>query len=545
MAQPNKNLNLPLPGTNVGRHITDGEHWLLAGMTRYGKSQLALRWLVAKALAQNTAIVLFDPPGGLADLFVKHLAFHGQLKRVVWDRLANNQWCPGYDFLTPHTGPNAEELDLVSCTNFKSVILQHEGKYDARENQGISEGLDLYTGIQITVPHIPPFWFEEAFNTETAEHKVISAALEEAIKTAPSTRERTRREKLLRKFKVWSLMKGPQWLMYPGALVRRLRVLSRPWVRNRHGASFGLTAHLNNNQIWIVSSDHTGGIDYESSRFLFNMLLLKVFEHHRSGAQTNTFCVCDEIVKAGYLSSHFTAALSELAKRGLSLVPGVQNPARMSDDPLIQSDTWGNTHKAFCRLSGEGARMAAREISTANLNPHLIKYTEETWQNVIRQVPEKYKTVTKHGGENKHESVTEGERLINIHDREMVKRDVRYDFSEQDRLPEQELVNGKPGWFHFIGPQGVTQKLVYVPMLPRPFGNHPTYEQAFFDKACQFIFSGPAYRRPVIEEAQWTEPPSLPPIPAIPKPPPKGNGGAGKANGSSTPKRKPSGMKRR
>lgn len=508
------------------KRIKDGEHWLIGSMTRFGKSQLALRWMLEKATAGDTAVVLIDPPGTLAEEFVRHLAHRGLAGRLIWDRMTDNRNCPGYEFLTPNTGENAEELDRVACKNFKSFILQHEDKYDARQNKGIDQGLELYAAIQIQQPETPPYWFQHAFDPKSAEHKII--------------RSRIRDDKLLFKFVAWSNYKGTQWEMYPGALVRRLSVLAEPWVRARWGASYDFRAHLNGNGIAVFSGSLSGEIDIESLRFLCNMFTLKVLNHCRSGARTNTYFVGDEITKAGYLSAHLTAGLAELAKEpaGLSAVLLVQNPALMSADEQIQSDVMGNTFKAWGRLQADGARVASEGIGAAILDPKKVKYTRERYENVIRQEEEPYETVTRHKDS---ESVTKGKRTVNRHERERVTEDVPYTFDEQRQLVQQRIVGMGKGWFYFSDDEGVTPEPVYVPMLRRPFEKSPTLGDAFFRKACDLIFSGAAYRRPVTLEATWNEPVPERANDSTTSPPKKGAKGIPRSRTSRPSYRSPSG----
>ena len=292
--------------------------------------------------------------------------------------------------------------------------------------------------------------------------------------------------------------------MYPGALIRRIRLLSMPWVRARIGASFDYSEHLNNNGILIVSGNLKNQIHKDALRFLCNMHILMILQHVRGGPRNNTFLLCDELTKTGYLSEHYTAAHAELAKAGLSITSLVQNPAKMHLNEQIQSDLLGNTFKAWGRMQADGAELAAKNVGTAILNPDLIKYVEESWQNVMYPSDESYETVSVNDEGKK--TVTRGKRRVNDTVREKVERDVRYTFDEQVRLVAQKIVTLDKGYFYFEGPEGVTVQPMYIPMVTMPFAKLPLLAEGMYDKACRQIFSNSAYRKPVKVEAVWEGP---------------------------------------
>src|SRR5438132_13433219 len=76
-------------------------HTLVCGTSRSGKSEAELARLVPLARRNDCAIVLLDPPGTLAAKFLLHLHALGLDGRVIYDRLADTDRVPGYDWLTP------------------------------------------------------------------------------------------------------------------------------------------------------------------------------------------------------------------------------------------------------------------------------------------------------------------------------------------------------------------------------------------------------------------------------------------------------------
>src|SRR5436309_1163359 len=86
-------------------------HTLVCGASRSGKSEAELARLVPLARRKDRAIVLLDPPGTLATKFLLHLHALGLDDRVIYDRLADTDRVPGYDWLVPsaHNDPLQRE----------------------------------------------------------------------------------------------------------------------------------------------------------------------------------------------------------------------------------------------------------------------------------------------------------------------------------------------------------------------------------------------------------------------------------------------------
>src|SRR2546421_6423845 len=83
--------------------MPDIRHTFVCGATRCGKSEAELSRLVPLAKRGDCAIVLLDPPGTLARKFLLHLDLWGLTGRVLYDRLADTDRVPGYDWLPPST----------------------------------------------------------------------------------------------------------------------------------------------------------------------------------------------------------------------------------------------------------------------------------------------------------------------------------------------------------------------------------------------------------------------------------------------------------
>src|SRR5689334_1227195 len=143
------------------------EHILVCGATRSGKSEAQLARLMPLARASDRAIVVMDPPGGLAAKFLLHLDLLGLGARVLHDRLADTDRVPGYDWLTRSEHPDPLQRQAENderIREFAAVLLRRRGIQDTALapliEEGILAALRLYLHQSAPVP-LP--WLADVF----------------------------------------------------------------------------------------------------------------------------------------------------------------------------------------------------------------------------------------------------------------------------------------------------------------------------------------------------------------------------------------------
>jgi hypothetical protein len=443
---------------------SDIRHTFVCGTTRSGKSEAELARLVPLAKQGNAAMVLLDPPGTLARKFLLHLDLLGLTHRVLYDRLADTDRVPGYDWLSASTNPDPLQREAENDERirlFAEVILRRRGTQGTALTPLIEETVLAALGVyvhQATPAPLP--WLADIFDPQSE-----------------------RRGHLLRNCTEPELKRKLQDLGSLSLTARRTEtapaerilraVLQSPAFRVRSGKpTFDIGQFLDDRGILILDGNSKGNLSRDAMSVMMGAVILRVIEHARTGANNPIVLVLDEAVNANLLGLHESQALAEAGKWGLEVHVLVQDPFGFPT-PEIRSNVLQNCwrHEWFRQGSAEAARLAAEDVATPKLDPLKVHHTEYR----TRTVDAGFDRVTTHG---KSSSVDSAGRRIHGRSESTVlwprRREVkdaqdRYTaLQDQVTLKQKELMLLQPG-FRFVREDGVTERPEYVRLVTEPW----------------------------------------------------------------------------
>lgn len=446
--------------------MTFALHTLVCGATRSGKSEAELTRLVPLAKANDCAIVLLDPPGTLASKFLLHLHMQGLTGRLLYDRLADTDRVPGYDWLLASNHPDplqrAAEND-ERLREFAAVLLRRRGIQDLARNPLIEEwllaALRLYVHQKTPVP-LP--WLADVFDLRS---EIRSRLLQNC--TEPL---------LVRKFQEYAGLSPTVRRTDTGPAERILQaVCGSPAFRARSGgATFDVARFLDGHGILILDGSSHGNLSRDAASVMMGAVILRVIQHGRTGGKSRVVLVLDEAVNAGLVGLHESQALAEAGKWGLEFHILVQNPLGFPS-PEIQQNVLQNCwrHEWFRQGSPEAARLAAEDIATPLLDPLRVHHTEYRTRTVdagydkIHLSSHSERTDTK-GRTTGH--TTTWSSVLWPRRKEVKDSQDRYTaLADQILLVQKELMRLRPGE-RFVRETESTLAPEYVPLLPVPWG---------------------------------------------------------------------------
>lgn len=485
-------------------------HSLICGASGSGKSEGVLCDLVEEAEAGESAMILLDPHGPLADEFLLHLATRKMLHRVIYDRLADTDRVPCYDWLVPSTAPKLYDRmteDDRSTRRFTSFIVRREGKKDTKQSPIIEAGIFNALRLFIHQPKVPPLnWLAGVYTPFSEVAKQLTATC-----TDQDTKDQF--TKLLRF--------NPQTFDYhTGAADRRFRSLfGLPSFSLRcSGATFDFDEFLKNKGIHILSGD---GCDPDVVSVVMSSIIWKAIDFAKRKQNFPVIVTVDEALNFNLIDVQELQALGEVRKFRLRFNILVQALNFASDeirDTVLQNCSHHRWHK---QGSPDAAALAAQDIGKRIIDPLKVHHTE-------------YRTRTADAGyevvKNKSHSVSKDKRgkvLSKNHTdstsrikltKEVIDAQEKYmSHSDQIDLVQQELMKLSPGWRWDAG----DLKPHYEPMMEHPWTSlksifpHGFSERSMsklrqtrLAQAIAEVKSSGAYREPII-----IPPPSPPPEP--------------------------------
>lgn len=355
--------------------MTDVRHTLVCGATRSGKSEAELARLVPLAKRGDCGIVLLDPPGTLARKFLLHLDLLGLTSRVLYDRLADTDRVPGYDWLPPsaHPDPLQREAENDERTrDFAEILLRRRGTQGTAGTPLIEETLLAALGVyvhQATPAPLP--WLAEIFDpwSERRAHLLANCITPE----------------LVRKFHDLGSLSPTARRTETAPAERILRaVLQSPALRVRSGeATFGVGRLLDDRGILILDGGSRGNLSRDAMSVMMGAVILRVLQHARTGAKGRIVLVMDEAVNANLLGLHESQALAEAGKWGVEVHVLVQDPFGFPTAEIrsnVLQNCW--RHEWFRQGSAEAARLAAEDVATPQLDPLKVHHTEYRTRSV-------------------------------------------------------------------------------------------------------------------------------------------------------------------
>lgn len=438
-------------------------HTLVCGASRSGKSEAELSRLAHIARRGDCAIVLLDPPGTLAAKLLLHLHALGLDTRVLYDRLADTDRVPGYDWLLPslHSDPLQREAENDErIREFVSILLRRREIHDPAKTPVIEEGLlsALQLYISQDVPSPLP-WLAEVFDRGSAlrEHLLTHC-------TDP---------RLVRKFQEYASLSPTARRTEVAPAERILRaVCTSPAFRVRSGgATFDLGQFLDGKGILILDGGSRGNLSQDAATLMMGAIILRVIQHCRTGSKSKVVLVLDEAVSARLIGIYESQALSTAGKWGLEFHILVQDPFGFPSEEIksnVLQNCW--RHEWFRQGSPEAARLAAEDIATPLLDPLKVHYTEQRIRMTDAgfqrlQTPSRSEWIDPRGERTR----SRGWHTVFWPRRNEIKdtQDRYTTLTDQILLMQKELMVLKPGE-RFVRCDRVTSTPEYVPMLKDP-----------------------------------------------------------------------------
>ncbi len=488
-------------------------HTLICGASRSGKSEAELSHLVPLARAGQTAIIVMDPPGTLAQKFLLHLHALGIADRVIYDRLADTDRVPGYDWLLPSAHPDPLQREAENderIREFAAILLRRRRIHDPALTPVIEEGLLAALGLYLAQRSPCPLpWVADAFDLGSKERTHLLANCTEP--------------KLVRKFQDYAALNPTARRTETGPAERILRaVCLSPAFRVRSGhATIDLGRFLDEKGILILDGSSRGNLSRDAAAVMMGAVLLRVIQHCRSGAKNRVALVLDEAVNAGLIGMHESQALSEAGKWGLEFRILIQNPFSFASEEIrgnVLQNCW--RHEWFRQGSPEASRLAAEDVGTPILDPLQVHHTEEHvrtadagFERVHTSSGSHWSDAQGHSGHSRSHGTALWPRR-----KEVTEKQPRYTaLNDQLLLIQKELMLLKPG-YRFVRCDRITHTPEYVPMLRDPWSARERYGRGMtapraaegkFGEILEVMKQRPVFRSPAIPDADSTNSPSL------------------------------------
>jgi hypothetical protein len=453
--------------------MTDVRHTFVCGATRSGKSEAELSRLVPLARGNGCAIVLMDPPGTLAKKFLLHLDALGLTRRVLYDRLADTDCVPGYDWLIPSQNPDPLQRQAENderAREFAAVLLRRRGIRDVASKPLIEETVLSAIRVflhQATACPLP--WLADVFDPHAEARLQLLRNCTEP--------------ELVRKFRDFAALSITARRTETAPAERALRaVLGSPAFRARSGsATFDVGHFLDGRGILILDGSSAGNLSRDAASVMMGAVILRVIQHCRTGAKGRVVLVLDEAMNANLLGLYESQALAEAGKWGLEVHVIVQDPFGFPS-PEVRSNVMQNCwrHEWFRQGSPDAARLAAEDIATPLLDPLKVHHAEER----VRTVDTGFDRITTIS---RSESVdpqghsrgrsTSWQTVLWPRRKEIRSTQDRYvALADQALLMQKELMLLLRG-YRFVRDDTVTRVPEYVPMLPRPWAPTGIHDQ--------------------------------------------------------------------
>jgi hypothetical protein len=442
----------------------DIRHTFVCGATRSGKSEAELARLVPLAKAGDLAIVLLDPHGTLARKFLLHLDLAGLTGRTIYDRLADTDRVPGYDWLTPSAHPDALQREAENderVREFAEVLIRRRGSQGTAGTPLIEEtllaALRLYVRQRTPVP-LP--WLANAFEVRSEARSRLLANCAEP--------------ELVRKFHELASLSPTARRAETAPAERILRaVLHSPAFRVRSGdATFDVGQFLDGRGILILDGGSRGNLSRDAASVMMGAVILRVIRHARTGAANRIVLVIDEAVNGHLVGLHESQALAEAGKWGLEVHVLAQDPFGFPTAE-IRSNVLQNCgrHEWFRQGSADAARLAAEDIATPQFDPLRVHHLETR----TRVVDAGFDRVRTSGTNKSVDSLGRKVKGVSEHSvlwprrKDVKETQERYTaLLDQTLLVQKELMNLAPG-YRFVRDETVTATPEYVRRLADPW----------------------------------------------------------------------------
>lgn len=484
-------------------------HTLICGASRSGKSEAELARLVPLARRGDCSLVVMDPPGTLARKLLLHLHALGLADRVLYDRLADTDRVPGFDWLAPSVHPDPLQREAENderVREFAAILLRRRGIQDPARTPLIEEwllaALRLYLAQQSPVP-LP--WLPDVFDLSSPTRSRLLASCTDA--------------RLVRKIHEHASLSPTARRTEAAPAERILRaVCTSPAFKVRSGEpTFDLGRFLDDRGILILDGNSQGNLSRDAAAVMMGSVILRVIQHCRTRSKNRVVLVLDEAVNAGLIGVHESQALAECGKWGLEFHILIQSPFSFPSEEIrtsVLQNTW--RHEWFRQGSPEAARLAAEDVGTPLLDPLKVHHDEKRFRTTdagYDHIPaeSRSETVDEHGRRSRS---TSWGTVVRPRRREVAYTQPHYTaLRDQILLIQKELMLLQPGW-RFVRCDRITQDPEYVPMLGEPRASRgwaecqagkgtaaPNGTEAGFREVLERMKQSPVYRSPASSAA--------------------------------------------
>lgn len=461
--------------------------WLLWPAYQGGMGVLYALLFPFHALLFTPAIVI-DPPGTMVRKMLLDLSHRGKLGSVIYVRLRDTDRNVGFDWLTPSTDPDPIErrqANEIARDNFKKMLLFRRGLQDTSKNPIIDAGLNALLDLRLNQDcYSPEYWLTDAFTPGSPAQNFLLAHC-----TRPD---------IVEKFIDWNMLSVPRRRDETGPAQRIAEgYFGKTNVLVHTGATFDFSYWLNHGGSIFLDGD---GMDDDAMHVMCMSILLRGFQHCRSGTKLPVAFVADEATK--YTDFNIAQQMRELAKYWGFLHLLFQNPLDFQT-PQIRNEVFGNTYHWWGHLGNpDAAEFAAKEIGTYLLDPNLVHHTETRYRQVhdgydIKEIETTNVSKDEKGHERK--GVNKGFQVFAKYRQEADELKHYTSYSDQVKNVQQKLLKLGKGEF-FYRDEKVSETPVYYPLLREPWSSLPEVQKSRTAQAIAEIKARPMYRKFVYQE---------------------------------------------
>lgn len=289
-------------------------HELCDGRTGMGKTQFQRGRLYSLLRShERPAVFVLDIKGGLGKSVLLDLYRDGLMRDVLVEDFDARR-ALGYTFLqvSSASDPSIRRIEnRQHIEQGKAKVLLPRGLLNDLGNPNIRDALGAAFGCYVSLERPVPFcWCQSVLIPRSdAQEYFLEHATEE------ESRQRLR---------FFAHLPLSQWEYRCGAADRILRdICGDPIVQQRDGGTFGVRAFINRRGVYVGIGNSS--VSRLSQAFIFNSLLLDIFDAAHKGVDEGCVVVAEEAQSGGLITPALAKAALEIRELGVELRLSTQN----------------------------------------------------------------------------------------------------------------------------------------------------------------------------------------------------------------------------
>lgn len=289
-------------------------HEICDGRSGMGKTQFQRTRLHSLLrMRERPAVFVFDSKGSLSKAVLIDLQRDGLLRDVLVEDFDTTRSL-GYTFLRTSTAadPTTRRIEnRQSIEQTKAKILSPRGLLNDLGNPNIRDALDAAFGCYASLQPPAPFcWCHSALLPRSdGQHYFLEHATEDEPR---------------RRLEFFSYLSSSQWEYRCGAADRILRdICGDPVIQQRDGGTFDARQFINRRGVYLGIGN--SNVSRLSQTFLFNSLLIDIFDAARKGLDHGCVVVAEEAQAGGIITPALAKAALEMRELGVELRLSTQN----------------------------------------------------------------------------------------------------------------------------------------------------------------------------------------------------------------------------